>query len=232
MRLKKIFISIILLLIFRIPLLAQQDTNIYIVQSDTSALGSKTPLFLIHGWNYNGKPAPPIPEVWNNFRGYFQIKDSLKNNFKIYIVNYWSNSVQDSILAKAFRNKIDSINNINPAFLQKKIIIMAHSNGGLISRSMMKQYKFNYGNYSGQYCGERVLRLITLGTPHHGTPIANGPARDDQISFFRLLLLQFVENTILSNVKYYDPTGRTSAGIIMIIFSIIILMQAKRIYGF
>jgi triacylglycerol esterase/lipase EstA (alpha/beta hydrolase family) len=205
MRLKIIFVSIILILIYTIPLLAQLDTNIYIVQFDTSALGNKTPLFLIHGWNYNGKPAPPIPEVWNNFTAYFQTKDSLKNNFKIYLVCYWSNSLQDSSLAKILRNKIDSINILNPAFLQKKIIIMGHSMGGLISRSMMKQCKFNYGNYAGQNCGERVLRLITLGTPHHGTPIANGPARDAHISFLRLLLLQFVEGTILANLNYYDP---------------------------
>jgi triacylglycerol esterase/lipase EstA (alpha/beta hydrolase family) len=81
---------------------------------------------------------------------------------------------------------------------------MGHSMGGLISRSMMKHYKFNNGNYAGQYCGERVLNLITIGTPHHGSPLANGPARDAHVAPARLAVLQFFENTILANVKYNE----------------------------
>jgi triacylglycerol esterase/lipase EstA (alpha/beta hydrolase family) len=204
MNFRNYFIILFLFFALNICLFAQQDTNLYLVQADTTALGNRTPIFLIHGWNYQGKPAVPTPEVWNNFRTYFQSKDSLKNNFKLYIVCYWANSVSDSILAKVLRNKIDSINIINPSFLQKKIILMGHSMGGLISRSMMKHYKFNHGNYTGQYCGERVLRLITLGTPHHGSPLANGPARDAHVAPARLVMLQFFENTILANVKYNE----------------------------
>ena len=76
--------------------------------------------------------------------------------------------------------------------------------GGLISRSMMKHYKFNSGNFAGQFCGERVSALITLGTPHHGSPMANGPARDAHVAPARLALLQFFENTILASVKYNE----------------------------
>lgn len=34
------------------------------------------------------------------------------------------------------------------------------------------------GTFAGQPGGARVTKLITLGTPHHGSPMANGPARD------------------------------------------------------
>ncbi|KPA11293.1 hypothetical protein MHK_008498 [Candidatus Magnetomorum sp. HK-1] len=41
----------------------------------------------------------------------------------------------------------------------------------------MEEHKHNVGIYSGLYCGERVIRLITLATPHHGSPAANDKAR-------------------------------------------------------
>ena len=201
---KNCFLYLFLFFAFNLNLAAQQDTILYLVQADTTALGNRMPLFLIHGWNYEGKPARPTPEVWNNFRTYFQTKDSLKNNYKIYVVSYWANAVNDSTLAKLLRNKIDSINTLNPGFLNKKMVLIGHSMGGLISRSMMKHYKFNSGNFAGQFCGERVSALITLGTPHHGSPMANGPARDAHVAPARLALLQFFENTILASVKYNE----------------------------
>ncbi len=44
-----------------------------------------------------------------------------------------------------------------------KVVIVAHSMGGLVSRN----YIHNYGG------DKRVEKLITLGTPHHGTTIAD-----------------------------------------------------------
>ena len=43
-----------------------------------------------------------------------------------------------------------------------RVVILAHSMGGLVARAYLRQH------------GEvRVARLITLGTPHHGTSLAN-----------------------------------------------------------
>jgi triacylglycerol esterase/lipase EstA (alpha/beta hydrolase family) len=193
-----------LILFSGVSLFAQQDTILYLVPGDTAALGTRTPLFLIHGWNYDGKPAPPTPQIWNNFRAYFQATDTLRKSFKIYVVCYWANAVNDSTLSKLLRNKIDSINAYNPNFLSRKIVLIGHSMGGLISRSFMKHTKFQAGPYAGQNCGERVSYLITLGTPHHGSPMANGPARDAKVAPVRLAMLQFFENTILADVKYNE----------------------------
>lgn len=49
-------------------------------------------------------------------------------------------------------------------FGNKPILIIAHSMGGLVARSFMQQHWFPDGPQSG----ERVLRLITLATMHHG----------------------------------------------------------------
>lgn len=37
----------------------------------------------------------------------------------------------------------------------------------------MQQHSHTYGNFNGDRGGERVIKLITLATPHHGTPGAN-----------------------------------------------------------
>jgi triacylglycerol esterase/lipase EstA (alpha/beta hydrolase family) len=43
-----------------------------------------------------------------------------------------------------------------------KVIIVAHSMGGLASRAYLRDYG-----------SDRIARLITLGTPHHGTALAH-----------------------------------------------------------
>jgi hypothetical protein len=49
-----------------------------------------------------------------------------------------------------------------------QVILIGHSMGGLVARSMMKYYTF--GTTQGS---SMVSLLITLGTPHHGSPLAN-----------------------------------------------------------
>lgn len=50
--------------------------------------------------------------------------------------------------------------------------------GGLVARSYMQQHSHLYGNYKNQRGGERT-KLITLGTPHHGSPGTNRDSRND-----------------------------------------------------
>src|SRR5262249_19322730 len=57
--------------------------------------------------------------------------------------------------------------------------IVAHSMGGLVARAYMQQHKHNTGVFLGKDGGERVLKLITLATPHHGTPGANDKSRNE-----------------------------------------------------
>ena len=44
----------------------------------------------------------------------------------------------------------------------KRVIIVAHSMGGLVARAWLRRHG-----------AQRVARIITLGTPHHGTALAN-----------------------------------------------------------
>lgn len=45
---------------------------------------------------------------------------------------------------------------------KEQIIILAHSMGGLVARAYLRQYS-----------GRRIAKIICIGTPHHGTVLAN-----------------------------------------------------------
>lgn len=51
-----------------------------------------------------------------------------------------------------------------------RIAIVAHSMGGLVARAWLRRYGAEQGGGEGR---KRIVRVITLGTPHFGTGLAN-----------------------------------------------------------
>jgi triacylglycerol esterase/lipase EstA (alpha/beta hydrolase family) len=51
----------------------------------------------------------------------------------------------------------------------KQFVILAHSMGGLVSRSA-----YHYGTAAGHVCPQHLSKLIFLGTPHHGALLERG----------------------------------------------------------
>ena len=132
-----------------------QQTNLS--QSPDS---QKIPLVLVHG---NGNEEETEGR-WTTFLDYINDNPDY-NNFDVYV---W---VHDTSKAVGFNGNTgnatelaDCINNyILPGYVSgTKVLFVAHSRGGLVVRSFM-----NYGSQ-----GDKVLGLITLGTPHHGSPFA------------------------------------------------------------
>jgi len=97
----------------------------------------------------------------------------------------------------------------------QQVHLIAHSMGGLDSRCMI----------SGLHMADRILSLTTIGTPHHGSPVADkgidyfGTVLDtlhglgvDLTGFFDLTTAKCAEfNTQfgdISPVKYYSVAGR------------------------
>ena len=74
---------------------------------------------------------------------------------------------------------LDRLTDDPTGFGRKPIVIVAHSMGGVISRYLLRLSQLS-GPNAGHATADRVLRLITLGTPHHGSPMANGPAVADK----------------------------------------------------
>lgn len=106
------------------------------------------PILLVHGFFCNGA-------YWAPMIKYLK-KQGITNLFTLSLV-----PVFDDIdkFAEQVATKVEHILSVTGA---DKIILIGHSMGGLVSRA----YLYRLGGKSS------VLKLITLGSPHHGTAIA------------------------------------------------------------
>jgi uncharacterized repeat protein (TIGR02543 family) len=145
------------------------DTYIDSSESGPIAAG-KVPLILIHGINIEGVPAPEQTEKWDNFLRYFYNTPSLSSRYQIYRFGYTSNNIPVGNIAHDLANCLEqATGNIDHGFGSRNIVIVAHSMGGLIARRLME---LQYPNSTDKWY-QHITKLITLATPHHGTPIAN-----------------------------------------------------------
>lgn len=132
--------------------------------ADSAPLGSRILLILIHRIQSD-------PSMWNNFLNYYTTHSALPNNFKPYVFGY---KTDDTVMGAADPNDVFGLcpklgSFLDQSFGTKRVAILAHSMGGLVARAMMEYYTYPDGTRGG----DRVLTLITLATPHHGTPAAN-----------------------------------------------------------
>jgi len=114
---------------------------------DPEPAPASRPVLLIHGVLVNDG-------VWLAFRRY------LRNNGigPVYTVNYGPPLADIELFARQLDAKIEAICAATGA---DRIVLVGHSMGGLVARAYLRR--------SG---GARVARLITLGTPHHGSVLA------------------------------------------------------------
>ncbi len=163
----------------------------------------KMPVIIIHKSTFYGIPSQPINSLSANFIDYVHNDEELSASFKLYEVLYYSNQISIHDLAADLRTKIEEA-----GLNEQQIAIMGYGMGGLLARSFMNEYTYTQGCYEDLNCGSNVSLLITLGTPHHGTPITNGQAQQDKIrpedeaSFNELSYLMF-------HGAKYDELSRT-----------------------
>lgn len=159
--------------------------------ADSAPLSSRTPLILVHGWNRDSIPGRGIPEAWQNFLTYYGEQPDFQVRVKPYRFAYDSNVVDIEALGRALRDVIDRADVRDPSgFGGKPFVIVAHSMGGLVVREALRLTQLD-GPRRGITLHDRITKLITLGTPHHGSPLANGPsfrglslALDDELDTF------------------------------------------------
>jgi pimeloyl-ACP methyl ester carboxylesterase len=144
---------------------------------DTAALGTRIPVLLVHGLGGG-------PTGWNNFLRAYEQNPAWRAAFKPYSFSYSSTAAEVNAdptaprtmtaLGAALRDRMQDYYDKPTAapdygFGNKRVIVLAHSMGGLVARSMMQEYVFRDGERGGQ----KVLHLITLGTPHQGTQLSD-----------------------------------------------------------
>jgi hypothetical protein len=137
--------------------------------------GSCTPLILVHGIHGTGvDPACAIDAPARSDCNWSPLIDYLKKNdtetwrkTRIYIYRYISDKSHDAwMIGHELRNRIDAQKQIPP---NAQLLIVAHSMGGIVARNFM-----NFIPVGSSVRGyDMTLALVTLATPHHGTPLAN-----------------------------------------------------------
>lgn len=128
--------------------------------TDKEPLRNRTPLILIHGWNSGSRN-------WGKFSKWWKTDNSprnaqLRERFKLYRFSYNSlRSIADNgdVFAQLVEKTLGQ---------QQKFVIIGHSMGGLVARSAIENFTRKTPNFAA-----RLVRLITLSTPHHGSPQAN-----------------------------------------------------------
>jgi len=143
----------------------QIDSNFYKVNSPTSITKVDTvqssvinPIILIHGLQLtnDGPDRQPQMDTWSNFISYLYNREQTDITNNLYTYRYNTRKSLD-YNAQMLR---DEIRDCFPEIICPNIIIIGHSMGGLIAHVYIQKY-------DGE---QRVLKLITVGTPYHGSP--------------------------------------------------------------
>ncbi|MDQ1284188.1 MAG: hypothetical protein QG620_536 [Patescibacteria group bacterium] len=143
---------------------APASDNVLLTAVDQTSLGKRIPLILIHGNNSENER----DFRWGNFLKKFRKDAEFSEKYKVYKFR-WDSEKSNLDNGIALGYAIDS----SIALVNKKVTILAHSRGGLVARYFMNRYTIKSGRYAGKLGGERVKYLVTLATPHRGSPGAD-----------------------------------------------------------
>jgi hypothetical protein len=127
-------------------------------------LGNRTPLILVHGNNNETKDQ----YLWGDFIERAGQDSDFAGSYKMYLFR-WDSSRSNNLNGLALGGSIDNEEDLN----NREVVILAHSRGGIVSRYYMNDYVTLNGGFYGQSGGEHVKYLVTLATPHRGSPGAD-----------------------------------------------------------
>lgn len=143
----------------------------------------RIPLLLIHGWQGDEGLRNPAKlglwdnselQYWRHFLDYYLATPELQSQYHVYLYHYptYKHVTYNGNMLGALLNGLASkkpTSDLNKALQTggKGVVVLAHSMGGLVTRSAIEEYDAFGTN------AEKLRRLITLDTPHHGSPGAN-----------------------------------------------------------
>ncbi|AOP34358.1 esterase [Leptospira tipperaryensis] len=130
---------------------------------------AKSKIVLIHGWDFKEKNIDPPTDKFtkvSNLRGtwddaleiYSQNLSGVQTNYELYTFTYRTSDYVEN----NGRRLIDKLNSVFTA--NDKVILLAHSMGGLVSRSAL---------YHQNNTNDVIDFVVSLGTPYLGSPFAS-----------------------------------------------------------
>ncbi len=171
-------------------------------------LDERIPVVLIHGLNlmhpgedvsFSDQTANRSKDIWQPLFDVLNYADWIYDDFKFFWFEY---STADEIFGengngRRLKKQIEIwAKNNDPDLLEKPIVIIAHSMGGLVARDFMQNQDGN------------VFRLMTICTPHYGSPVANlGMGGTGEL--YRFVSDGVADLACNEEITYMDPFTRT-----------------------
>lgn len=156
------------------PTPADCETLLVEDQVTPGALGTRTPLILIHDAWVTSSLSSPDRAYWSSLLGAFAATPEFVTRYKVFRFHYVTGQRNTWDLARSLRNHLDALIFAQPEY-DTRFTLIGHGLGGLLARSYMDHHWHWSGSASSQWrarrAGERVIAAITLATPHHGTPL-------------------------------------------------------------
>jgi len=131
----------------------KRPTDVQLYQLDNTPLGDRSPFLMVHG--LRGEYAAGFR--WQKLADHFMKNEDFKARYKIYMVRY---SSLDRI-AFNLQNYKDTFNHLYQIGKERPITVMALSMGGNMAYEAMTDKDID----------SKTQKLITLGTPFHGSPL-------------------------------------------------------------
>ena len=136
-----------------------KDDDLAQLKLTTSSDEKSIPVIFIHGWQPDQPNCDLYKETkpFENLRNFLLTKEDITENFSFYTFHY------PTYRAPSYNAKLlDSKIKLLIPEEKDSLVLICHSMGGLIGRYWMEE---NEGS-------SRVVRIITSGTPHRGSPLA------------------------------------------------------------
>jgi hypothetical protein len=146
------------------------------VQLSHHTKGSGVPMVLVHGNNSDDPEKSYDLYRWKWFAEYIEAHPAKFAEFDVYLWKHDTskaigfNGAAGSQAAELANYIYDTLKVSRPGtqYETARVALVAHSQGGLVSRSFMNFFDSDKGRLQG----DDVSGLITIGTPHHGSPFA------------------------------------------------------------
>lgn len=132
---------------------------------------NRTALILVHG--QHNESAAADKDRWIDFIQWYMNSATLKQHFDLYRFSYDSAFNEPHEAAEGLLDLFENWSipgsgmTLKQKYTNQRVVLLAHSYGGLVCRAAMNQRLSD-----NSFFGDRVYRLVTLATPHHGSPFA------------------------------------------------------------